>query len=284
MVDILVIQNQLKQRKRPQGKQTIATVMCPRIRRERKTLSAVDTLQSRLGSAVHDQMQQWMMRMRLLLSFLSDQTACTQAFFRYRWIHIPPTHPNNPPEEHGWIGLKCEKMSRRARPFRTFFQIFRPIRQYSGDLRNQKSFEGGRGKGGLTWILRYQNFVWGGWRVLKNGQKSRYANFPTIIDHFSYTFSRFFNTVYKSSANTGVRKPCEFAIDHVIAEYRCLVREVAGSIPARPLLLCSIFSKNEKSIIYFWACRARVLSSAVEHGIADPAVAGSIPAVPFFCL
>ena len=28
----------------------------------------------------------------------------------------------------------------------------------------------------------------------------------------------------------------------------------------------------------------RVLSSAVEHGIADPAVAGSIPAVPFFCL
>ena len=27
-----------------------------------------------------------------------------------------------------------------------------------------------------------------------------------------------------------------------------------------------------------------VLSSAVEHGIADPAVAGSIPAVPFFCL
>ena len=26
-----------------------------------------------------------------------------------------------------------------------------------------------------------------------------------------------------------------------------------------------------------------MLSSAVEHGIADPAVAGSIPAVPFYC-
>ena len=32
----------------------------------------------------------------------------------------------------------------------------------------------------------------------------------------------------------------------------------------------------------FCTTTLRVLSSAVEHRIADPAVAGSIPAVPFF--
>ena len=41
---------------------------------------------------------------------------------------------------------------------------------------------------------------------------------------------------------------------------------------------------KKKKILGFDFCTpiSWVLSSAVEHGIADPAVAGSIPAAPFF--
>ena len=42
--------------------------------------------------------------------------------------------------------------------------------------------------------------------------------------------------------------------------------------------------KQREETAFVMFTEVRVLSSAVEHGIADPAVAGSIPAVPFFCL
>ena len=65
------------------------------------------------------------------------------------------------------------------------------------------------------------------------------------------------------------------------------VREVAGSIPARPLCLffhwfCADILKKKIWRFDFGIPTSWVLSSAVEHGIADPAVAGSIPAAPFF--
>ena len=64
------------------------------------------------------------------------------------------------------------------------------------------------------------------------------------------------------------------------------VREVAGSIPARPHYFVSFYSvlMNKRKLQGFDFCTttSRVLSSAVEHRIADPAVAGSIPAAPFF--
>tara|TARA_B110001454_G_scaffold66550_1_gene64795 strand:- start:918 stop:1133 length:216 start_codon:yes stop_codon:yes gene_type:complete len=46
----------------------------------------------------------------------------------------------------------------------------------------------------------------------------------------------------------------------------------------------SVPIKKNKKILRFDFCTlfSWVLSSAVEHGIADPAVAGSIPAAPFF--
>ena len=58
------------------------------------------------------------------------------------------------------------------------------------------------------------------------------------------------------------------------------MREVAGSIPARPpyfFFLHSIFAPKSHRITLI----PRVYSSAVEHRIADPAVAGSIPAAPY---
>ena len=55
-----------------------------------------------------------------------------------------------------------------------------------------------------------------------------------------------------------------------------------------PLTFFFRFLKNKKQkrgeTAFVMFTESRVLSSAVEHGIADPAVAGSIPAVPFFCL
>ena len=42
--------------------------------------------------------------------------------------------------------------------------------------------------------------------------------------------------------------------------------------------------KKREETAFVMFREVRVLSSAVEHGIADPAVAGSIPTVPFFCL
>ena len=59
------------------------------------------------------------------------------------------------------------------------------------------------------------------------------------------------------------------------------MREVAGSIPARPLFdftgLCETLFALTAGLD---TIDSRVYSSAVEHGIADPAVAGSIPAAP----
>ena len=58
------------------------------------------------------------------------------------------------------------------------------------------------------------------------------------------------------------------------------MREVAGSIPARPpyfFFLHPIFAPKSHRITLI----PRVYSSAVEHRIADPAVAGSIPAAPY---